>query len=140
SGKPDGGVDESATGSANPWSGMLCSMRRLLLALTVLATATAAAASPPRLVERASREAAFTVRLPADWRYRDTTYPSDHSTELWIDPHDRLRRLKAEVSACVGCVTPRSCILRGVGCRPAPGNVVPAGTVSRRRLSRWALR
>jgi hypothetical protein len=92
------------------------------------------------LVWRASHEASFRVRVPADWRYRDATYPSDHSTELWTSPHDRASRLKVEVSACVGCVLTQSCILSHRNCRPAPENLVPGRVISKRKLDRWRIR
>jgi hypothetical protein len=80
-----------------------------------------------KLTTRGSKQAAATLRLPSDWRYRDATYPSDHSLEYWTDPHDSLSKARLEVSRCVGCVQPSSCVLNGVGCRPAPENVVPKG-------------
>lgn len=131
-----------------PW---LCrhdavAMRRLLVLPALLGVillagvATAPALGGDGLVWRASREAGFRVKVPADWRYRDATYPSDHSTELWTDPKDPRSKLKVEVSACVGCVEPESCILKGTGCRPAPENIVPATATSRTKLDRWRVR
>src|SRR5689334_17645859 len=99
-------------------------MRFLLIFLALVVVTEASAAD--RLVTRYSREAGFVVRVPADWLYRNASYPSDHSTELWTSPADKASRLKVEVSGCVGCVEPRSCVLENKGCRPAPENIVPA--------------
>jgi hypothetical protein len=108
----------------------------LVLALVVVAPSLAG----DGLVWRRSHEASFRVRVPADWRYRNATYPSDHSTEYWTSPADPATRLKVEVSACIGCVVPRSCLLQGKSCRPAPENIVPARAVSKTRLDRWRVR
>ena len=113
-----------------------------------LATAAAAAligvlgsaAAGDGLVMRTSKEAGFSVKLPATWRYRNATYPSDHSTEFWTSPGDARSKLKVEVSACVGCVVPSSCILENKGCRPAPEQVVPAKTLSKTKLDRWRMK
>jgi hypothetical protein len=112
---------------------------RFLLIFLVLAVVTTASAAGG-LVTRHSREAGFVVRVPADWRYRNASYPSDHSTELWTSPADPASRLKVEVSGCVGCIEPRSCILENRACRPAPGNIVPARVVSKQKLDRWRVR
>ena len=110
---------------------------RILAALLAALTLAAAAAAADGLVTRHSKEAGFAVAVPAAWIYRNATYPSDHSTELWIDPRDKASRLKVEVSACVGCVQPRDCIIGGTGCRPAPEAVLPAKVISQRKLDRW---
>ncbi len=31
-------------------------------------------------------------------------------------------------------------ILKGTGCRPAPGNILPKGAISKRKLDRWWVR
>jgi hypothetical protein len=111
-----------------------------LLAVILLAgVVTSPSPGGDGLVWRTSKEAGFRVKVPAGWRYRDATYPSDHSTEYWTSPSDRNSKLEVEVSACVGCVEPRSCILSGTGCRPAPEAVLPAGVVSKRKLDRWRM-
>ncbi len=122
-------------------------MRRWLVVAALLAAAAAlsVAAGVPSpkgdgLVWRNSRAAGFSVKLPADWRYRNASYPSDHSTEYWTDPDDARSRLKVEVSRCVGCVQPTSCVLSGTGCRPAPENLVPATATQRTKLDRWRVR
>ena len=115
-------------------------MGRLACAALVLLVVALPASAGDGLIRRASLEAGFTVKVPADWRYQDATYPSDHSLERWTDPHDARTRLQVEVSACVGCVQPASCILNGTGCGPAPRQVVPVKTVSTRQIDRWTLR
>jgi hypothetical protein len=107
--------------------------------IVVLAPAAGAVAGDG-LVWRTSREVGFRVKVPATWRYRDATYPSDHSTEYWTSPKDARSRLKVEVSGCVGCVQPQSCVLGGTGCRPAPENILPGGVTSKRKLDRWRIR
>jgi hypothetical protein len=82
----------------------------------------------------------FRVKVPAGWRYRNATYPSDHSTEIWTSSADRASRLDVEVSACVGCVEPRSCVLSNTSCGvPAPEAALPAHVLSKRRLDRWRI-
>jgi hypothetical protein len=110
------------------------------LAVAAFAGTTVSATAGGGLVWRSSKAAAFRIRVPADWRYRNATYPSDHSTEYWTSPTDRRARLKVEVSGCVGCVEPSSCVLKGTGCRPAPENILPAGVLSRTKLDRWRVR
>ena len=112
----------------------------LLAALAAMSLLAGGAAGGDGLVWRTSKEGGFSVKLPADWRYRDATYPSDHSTEYWTDPGNRHSFLKVQVSACAGCVQPTSCILRGTGCGPAPEQVVPATTLSTKNLDPWRLR
>lgn len=115
-------------------------MRAALAALVAAALAGASAAvAGDGLVTRHSRAAGFSIRVPADWRYRNATYPSDHSSEYWRDPHDARNRVHVEVSGCVGCAQPASCTLEGTGCGPAPQLLVPAHASQLRRLDRWRL-
>ncbi|MGD0713538.1 MAG: hypothetical protein ABSB24_05060 [Gaiellaceae bacterium] len=109
-------------------------------ALAILGLLAIAAAGSPGLVWRHSHRAGFSVKLPADWRYRDASYPSDHSTEYWTDPSDAHSLLEVEVSGCVGCVQPTSCVLHQTGCGPAPQQVIPAHTLSTTKLGPWRLR
>jgi hypothetical protein len=46
-----------------------------------------------------------TIELPADWRFRDASYPSDHSTWFWYDPGDAFAKLEIVDSGCEGCVS-----------------------------------
>lgn len=105
---------------------------RLAVCALALAAAGAAFASPPQLVTRRPPDRSYHVRLPASWKFRDATYPSDHSTHFWTDPRDRNRKLEVQISACVGCVTKNL-----DGETPQPQNVVPAGTVKTFRVNRW---
>jgi hypothetical protein len=108
-------------------------MRRsaLLLAVAALALPALAPAAPPRLVWRVAKDGSYRVRLPATWRFRDASYPSDHSTHLWYDPANPLRKLLVVVSGCVGCVEknfdPH---------RPNPAAEVPRGATTF-RISPW---
>ena len=73
-----------------------------MLAATVLALACVAAASAADgLVTRHSKQAG-TVTVPASWRYRDASYLSDQSTELWADPENAKSRLKVEAKGSRG--------------------------------------
>lgn len=112
---------------------------RLPAAIVAALLCAGLATASDGLVTRTSKEAGFSVKVPVTWRYRDATYPSDHSTEYWTDPRDAKSRLKVEVSACVGCVEPESCILRNTGCRPAPEQLLPANVISKRKLDRWRI-
>jgi hypothetical protein len=112
-------------------------VRALVCALAALVAASAAAAGGG-LVWHTSHNG-FRVKVPAGWRYKNASYPSDHSTELWTSPGDRASRLEVEVIACVGCVEPRSCTLSNTGCRPAPEAALPAHVLSKQRLDRWRI-
>ena len=57
------------------------------------------------LVRRSPPGGGYSVLLPVNWRFRNATYPSDHSTHAWYDPSDPLRKLVIILSACVGCVS-----------------------------------
>lgn len=46
----------------------------------------------------------FTIQVPLSWRFLDASYPSDHSTYMWFDPVNPLRRLIVTQDACAGCV------------------------------------
>ena len=107
-------------------------------ALLLVAQCTGQAAGAGGLLARASHGAGFTIKLPAGWRYKNATYPSDHSTEFWTAPGAANSRLEVNVSACVGCVERASCTLRDSGCGPYPAGVVPRSTLSRRALGKWA--
>ena len=65
----------------------------------------------------------FSVLLPADWKFRDASYPSDHSTYYWYDPHDAFAKLEIVGSACVGCVSKNS-----DGVTPTPSGELPQHT------------
>ena len=47
----------------------------------------------------------MTIELPGNWRFRDATYPSDHATLFWYDPHDAFAKVEMVISGCVGCVS-----------------------------------
>ena len=106
----------------------------LLLSALLVGQASAAGG----LVVRTSKEGGFRIELPAGWHYRDATYPSDHSTELWTAPGDPKSRLEVNVSGCVGCVERESCTLKSTGCGPYPAADVPHGTISKRAVGKWA--
>ena len=46
----------------------------------------------------------FSVLLPNNWKFRNASYPSDHSTYFYYDPHDAFAKLEIVGSGCVGCV------------------------------------
>lgn len=84
----------------------------LALAFCILGNAAAAAVErhhadasfPPRRWRTGPR-GFYTVPLPATWRFKDASYPSDHATHLWYDPTNPLKKLEVVVSGCVGCVS-----------------------------------
>jgi hypothetical protein len=116
-------------------------MRRIVPLAVIAALAAGAAAASPGLVERHSKLVGYSVSLPAGWTYQNATYPSDHSTEFWRDPHDRNAKLEVQDSACVGCVQPQKCIVQGKGpCGPRPENLLPKNAVWHKKLDRWTLR
>jgi hypothetical protein len=114
--------------------GLLVGAAALALAVAGLAVA----ASGP-LVTRSSKEGGFTVKVPSSWHYKDASYPSDHSTELWTDPADPKSKLEVEVSGCVGCVERQSCVLHNKRCGPFPAGVVPKGTISESMVDPWSV-
>jgi hypothetical protein len=83
-------------------------MRRLVICLLALAllgsTAATAAAAPPLVWRTDVKYHGYKLLLPSNWRYRDASYPSDHSTYLWYDPANPLRKMIITMSGCVGCV------------------------------------
>jgi len=91
------------------------------------------------LVMQHSRDAPFWVGVPQGWVYKDATYPSDHSTEFWRAPKDAKSRLDIEVSACVMCAQPMSCVLHDTGCGPAPQVIVPKTATQRKRLDKYRM-
>lgn len=111
-------------------------MRRalcLVILATLLLTATAAAAQP-RLVWRTGRYNSYRVVLPSTWRYRNASYPSDHSTYLWYDPANALRKLLITVSGCIGCVETNF-----DAHRPNPKGELPSYATGLYWISPWKL-
>jgi hypothetical protein len=102
-------------------------------ALLLLGAATATAG----LVPHTSKIGAYNLRLPAGWHYKDASYPSDHTTEYWNAPGGAHSRLEVQVSGCIGCVEPASCVISGTHCHADPGQMVPNGTVAKTTLSPW---
>jgi hypothetical protein len=68
--------------------------------LAALVAALAVAGPPLKTVSRPS----YRVSVPATWRFVDASYPSDHSTHVWYDPANPLRRLIVSQTPCVGCI------------------------------------
>jgi hypothetical protein len=48
---------------------------------------------------------AGSIRLPSDWRFKNASYPSDHSTWFWYDPNNSFAKLRIVASGCIGCVS-----------------------------------
>jgi hypothetical protein len=111
---------------------LLVSLAVAALALPV-ATASGAATSP-QLTWRGGHYQGYRLLLPANWRYRNASYPSDHSTYLYWDPANALRKLIVVASGCVGCVSknldPN---------RPDPSGMLPDWASSTYRISPWKL-
>src|SRR4051794_7381724 len=47
----------------------------------------------------------YCVDLPAGWRFRDNSFPSDHLTHFYWNPANALEQMTVIVSGCVGCVS-----------------------------------
>ncbi len=124
---------------ARPRTGLAAATAGVLLIALAFSSA-AAATSRFGLVARSSKAAGFVVSVPSSWKYRNASYPSDHTTELWTDPQNAKRKLEVQVSGCVGCVERTSCVLRNVGCGPYPAQVLPAATIQKRMIGRWSVR
>jgi hypothetical protein len=111
-------------------------VRQSLAAATMwIALALALAAAPATaalaLIRVAPPGGAYSVELPHGWRFENASYPSDHSTHLWFDPANALRKMEVVLSGCVGCVSS--------GAAPHPSGGLPADVVARTRLNRWEL-
>src|SRR5437763_13797493 len=104
---------------------------RLVVAGVLALGVVSAAAATPGLVLRHPRGAGYQVLLPPSWKFRDASYPSDHTTQLWTSPADRNAKLEVVIAACVGCVTKNF-----DGKTPAPEQEAPAHAQITKR-SRW---
>jgi hypothetical protein len=60
-------------------------------------------AEPP-LKQVSPPHGGYRVDIPRTWRFVDASYPSDHSTHIWYDPANPLKRLIVVRSACAGCI------------------------------------
>lgn len=96
-------------------------------------TATAPAALGA-LVVQSPPSGAYRVLVPVGWRYTDTSYPSDHTTEVWRDPADPGPALTVVRSGCSGCV--ETSINQPT---PDPSLVLPAGVTQRTTVDQWTL-
>jgi hypothetical protein len=67
---------------------------------------TGSAAAPPRLhrVYPPRPYRAFSLMVPAGWRFHNASYVSDHMTYLWSGPGDPHARAEVVFSGCSGCV------------------------------------
>ncbi len=73
------------------------------LHLAPSALARGGTASRQRLVVRTSRIWGYSMLLPASWRVRNASYPSDHATIRWSDPADGAETVQIVFSGCYGC-------------------------------------
>jgi hypothetical protein len=74
---------------------------------------------------------AYSVLLPATWKFRNASYPSDHATHLWYDPADPLRKMLVVLGSCIGC-TERNHNPN----EPDPALLMPPGA-TRYAISKW---
>lgn len=88
--------------------------------------------APVSLAARRPPGGGYTVSLPASWKFRNASYPSDHATHLWYDPANPLEKMQVVLSGCVGCADQH--LNQAV---PDPGQLVPPGAVGRALVSRW---
>jgi hypothetical protein len=110
-------------------------MRLARLALVALALvfaaapfATAGSGFPP-LKWRSGAHGFYDVPLPASWRFKNASEPSDHATYLWFDPTNPLRKLRITISGCVGCVSTHNYTVS------YPQGELPPGVTSTYRIS-----
>ena len=83
-------------------------MRRLGLCLVVGFVLAGCGGSSTALRRVSFPYKAATIELPSNWKFRDASYPSDHATWYWYDPHDPFAKLRVVFSGCVGCVSTNS--------------------------------
>jgi hypothetical protein len=77
----------------------------------------------------------YCLSLPASWRYRDASYPSDHSTYFYWNPDNALEQLTIVSSGCIGCVTKNN-----DGVTPDPSGEVPSSVVAQHEVSAYETR
>lgn len=76
----------------------------------------------------------YSVMLPANWVFRNASYPSDHYTNLWYAPGDVLSKLEVVGSGDVGAVS----VNANPG-EPYPQGDLPTGVTTTHKFSRWVL-
>jgi len=101
---------------------MVRQMRLAVVLVTVAVIAGCGGGSSHALKSFSPPGNGFSIQLPSDWKFRDASYPSDHSTYYWYDPHDAFAKLEVIGSGCVGCVTKNN-----DGVTPDPSGEVPQG-------------
>jgi hypothetical protein len=97
-------------------------MRWALVAVVVVVAAGCGGGSSGALKRVRPPHGGFSIELPSGWKFRDASYPSNHSTYFWTDPHDSFAKLKVVGSGCVGCVTKNQ-----DATTPDPSGYVPTG-------------
>jgi hypothetical protein len=97
-----------------------------------LTSAQPAAAAGPQLHWTQPPSRVYRVLVPVGWRYRNATYPSDHSTEFWFSPTNPLEKLEVISSGCEGCVS-----VNYDGHTPNPYGMLPDGVFQKHLLNRY---
>ena len=77
----------------------------------------------------------YCLKLPTGWRYRDASFPSDHTTYFYWNPDNALEQLTIIGSGCVGCVTKNQ-----DGVTPDPTGILPPTTTNVREISPYEVR
>ena len=73
-------------------------MRRSLAAgivwISLILTVAVPAAARVVLTRVSPPGGGYSAQLPRGWRFANASYPSDHSTHLWFDPANALRKME----------------------------------------------
>lgn len=96
----------------------------VLLLLVAVGASSAAIAAPGTTPLVGRHKVGYSVRLPAAWRFKNASYPSDHATHLWWNPSNALAKMEVVLSACVGCVSKNL-----DGKTPNPRGELPQGAI-----------
>lgn len=67
----------------------------------------------------------YSISIPEGWTYEASSYPSDHTTNLWVDASATADRVEVLASGCAGCASTGS-----AATTPAPEAVVPSGAAN----------
>jgi hypothetical protein len=111
---------ETAAAVITPTQTQLIVITQTPTAVSVTNVPGAVVMSPPKGM--------YSVLIPTNWVYKDLSYPSDHTTDLWYDPSSPEQRIEVLTSGCAGCVG-------AIEQAPVPSKAVPPGMTTSASIS-----